>query len=193
MSIEIDGQKAYAPEFGIPAVYRLERYELQAAVRSILPRERVTTCLLTRLPAACGVQVLHSPAGGSALYADLMVCGSVWLCPVCAAKISERRREELVSAIGCHRAAGGEVLLASFTVHHGRSDALSDMLGRFLAAQRSMTGNRTYRALRAAYGVVGVVKALEVTWGAANGWHPHTHWLLFLAAGVEVEQVAGEL
>lgn len=36
---------------------------------------------------------------GKAFYQGLMACGGVWTCPVCAAKVSERRRQELKEAI----------------------------------------------------------------------------------------------
>jgi hypothetical protein len=109
-----------------------------------------------------------------------MVCGSVWSCAVCAAKIAERRREELTAALDEARVRGWRVLLVSYTFSHGRGDELRSTLGRFLAAYRGMSGNRPYKRLCARYGVVGSIKSLEVTWGAANGWHPHAHVLLFL-------------
>jgi hypothetical protein len=109
-----------------------------------------------------------------------MVCGRVWVCPVCAVRIAERRREELTAALREAKARGWVVLLASYTFSHGRGDELCSTLGRFLAAQRSMTGNRPYKRLCARYGVRGAIKSLEVTWGVANGWHPHAHVLLFL-------------
>lgn len=91
------------------------------------------------------------------------------------------------------RGAGGTVLLATFTFSHGPRDALGATLRRFLAAQAQMRKDRAYRGLRAYYGLQHVIKALEVTWGAANGWHPHTHWLLFVADELEVAELQGAL
>jgi hypothetical protein len=134
------------------------------------------------------VDVWHSPGHGSAHYGGLQTCGSVWMCPVCSAKVSERRRELLAKAIAVHTAAGGRVLLATYTFSHRRCDALSATLDGFLAAQSGMTRNRPYRRVVDRCGYVGSVSALEVTWGRANGWHPHRHTLLFL--GAEVDEVA---
>jgi hypothetical protein len=123
----------------------------------------------------------------------LITCASVWNCPVCSARISERRRELLARAVAAWEAQGGTVILSSYTFSHRRSDALSDTLLAFLAAQRWMTGHRPYKRLLEAFGIVGgkessggVIRALEVTWGVHNGWHPHAHALLFLPPVVDV-------
>ncbi len=175
---------------------RIARYELQeTAARALGEGARVGVCLKCLRPGEAGVKVLYSPARGSAHYGGLMVCGSVWVCPVCAAKISERRRVELTAAVEAWRARGGVVLIAAYTFAHGPRDALSGALGRFLAAQRALTSHKGYKRLLSRHGVLGTVKALEVTWGEANGWHPHTHTLMFLdgAGGVDVDAFQAEL
>ena len=73
-----------------PAAVRLERFALQSVARSILPKARTAKCL--RVPFARSVGVFHSQAQESAHYGGLVTCASVWACPICAAKISERRR-----------------------------------------------------------------------------------------------------
>ncbi len=95
---------------------RLLRWALQAEARALLPDERVAECLRAINPLAAGVQVLHSPLHQVAHYKSLIVCGSVWMCPLCAAKISERRRAELEQAIVRHRAQQGGVYMATYTV-----------------------------------------------------------------------------
>jgi hypothetical protein len=69
--------------------------------------------------------------------------------------------------------------MATYTFRHKRKDRLSDLLYEFGEAQRSMTGSRDYRSIRADYGIQHSIKALEVTYGDRNGWHVHSHWLLF--------------
>ncbi len=167
-----------------PADARGRRFALQGTARRLLPRERVARCLRAVLAGGTQVDVLQDPAHGGTHYGGLQVCGSVHACPVCAAKIGERRRAELEEAIAAHRAVGGEVLLVTYTVAHGRADVLQALLDAFLGAVRSLKGSRAYRALREAYGLVGTVRALEVTHGAVHGWHPHTHELLFLSPEV---------
>lgn len=169
--------------------FRLEKWELQSYSRLLLPTQRIRHCCLSRIPGRVGVDVYHSPAHNSAHYGGLQTCGSVWSCPVCSSRISERRRELLTRAVEASRQLGAHPLLVTYTFSHQRSDRLSATLESFLAAQRSMAGNRPYRRAMASYGVVGVVKALEVTWKQRNGWHPHAHVLMFAPSEIS----AGEL
>ena len=71
---------------------RVERYALQAVARDILPKSRTALCLRTRIKGGDGVGVWKCDHSGTAHYSGLIVCGSVWTCPVCGAKISEKRR-----------------------------------------------------------------------------------------------------
>ena len=41
------------------------------------------------------------------------------------------------------------------------------------AAAKKMREHRDYKHLRELFDVVGSIRALEVTHGNANGWHPH--------------------
>jgi hypothetical protein len=128
------------------------------------------------------VEVFHSPAEQRAHYGSLEVCSSVWLCPVCATKIAEGRRAELVAAVAESRSKGGAVLHAIFTVRHQHGDNLQLLLDRFTRAYRGLTAHRTFKkGLRLLYQLFGSVRALEVTHGEKNGWHPHYHVLLFLS------------
>ena len=42
-----------------------------------------------------------------------------------------------------------------------------------------MKGNRPFTSLCKKLGIIGSVKALEVTWSPLNGWHVHSHTLIF--------------
>ena len=68
---------------------RFERYAMQSVAKDLLPNERVKICL--RHVAGDNVEVRKHLKTEKAFYSGLMVCGSVWMCPVCASKISERR------------------------------------------------------------------------------------------------------
>lgn len=142
-------------------------------------KDRVADCLRKLSDVAHGVEVRYSPAGCSAHYRGLQTCGSVWHCPVCAAKISEQRRDELARLVDAHVAAGGSVWMTTYTASHKRGDDLAGLVESFLAARRKMRMGRRGQALRRDYQVVGTVSVLEVTWSPANGWHPHVHELVF--------------
>lgn len=177
----------------------LNRFALQATARSILPRERVSTCLRRPIPAqsygsvsALGdrrlvgrrgvVDVLYAPVAGQAHYGGLQVCGSVWLCPVCAAKISEKRRLELSSAVSSWLTSDEllprRTILVTLTLQHKLGNNLSVVLDWLKTARKGLVSGRWSREFATAYGLVGSVRALEITYGR-NGWHPHMHILMF--------------
>jgi hypothetical protein len=103
------------------------------------------------------------------------------MCPVCAAKISEKRRVELVEAVSRWRDTGGSVVMATITVQHSSKDSYKKTLAGLQTAYGKLLNSVACKAVFAEMGVVGRIKALEVTYGA-NGWHPHIHLLLFITS-----------
>lgn len=172
---------------------RLERYALQSVVRALLPNSRTAKCLRFRQSKSNGVDVYRSIKYKRSHYGGLQTCASVWACPVCSAKISERRRAELQTLIAAHEAAGGVVLLVTRTGPHERKDNLEDLLEQFGNAEAGYKAHRDYKALMRSYGLVGTVRAVEVTHGMANGWHPHVHELVFLASPVHLPDLEDDL
>lgn len=166
---------------------RRERYRLQAVVRRFFPKERTAACMRCRVPDHSVSLHRHRETGG-AFYSGLMACGSVWLCPVCSAKVSERRRSELALAIQRATLQGLKVYLLTLTVPHGLGDDLKPMLERLKKAWRRMRQNRDGQTVAASVGLRGHVRAFEVTDGQ-NGFHPHFHALLFLDTDLSPEQV----
>ena len=161
---------------------RVQRFELQDAARSILPDSRTAKCLRIRAFDS-DVQVWKSREHGTASYGGLQTCGSVWACPVCSAKIAERRRVELLDAMEMHKAQGGTVSLLTLTTPHQRGDNLVELLAQQGKALQSFLRDFTVKAVFAEMGHLGQVRALEVTHGRKsvknNGWHPHFHILQF--------------
>jgi hypothetical protein len=127
------------------------------------------------------VAIMHSPTLRKAHFAGLMVCGSVWTCPPCAAKVSERRKQEIVKATDTHKRAGGGLYMVTYTFAHGRDDQLGQTMDKLTKARQHMRRQRAYRDLVKSVGFVGDVRTLEVTYGDANGWHPHEHCLWLVA------------
>ncbi len=179
-----------------PANSRFERFALQAAARRILPTSRTAKCLRLRSKGR-EIQVVQSLEHKTCSYKGLQTCGSVWGCPVCAAKISERRRVELQAAIALHQAQGGHVLLLTLTNPHHLGDNLAEVLAGQAKALYYFNGDRASRKLFAEMGCIGQVRALEVTHGRRreinNGWHPHYHVLLFVRSALILKVVQAEL
>lgn len=171
---------------------RVERFALQSVARDILPKSRTAFCLRSRIKGGEGVGVWRSTQHQTAHYSGLIVCGSVWTCPVCAAKISERRRLELQAAIAQHRESGGDAYLLTLTTPHGRRDDLAQLLAMQAKALASFTAQRAVKAVFAEMGEIGRVRAFEVTHGRKgtnNGWHPHYHFLQFAKGGADAAQL----
>lgn len=179
---------------GVEAVYspmlaRLQRFMLQSVARKFLPKSRTDKCLRLR-QASKEIQVWQSKEYKTTSYSGLQTCGSVWACPVCSAKIAERRRAEIITAMAAHKAAGGCMNLLTLTAPHQRVDQLADLLKKQALALKKMFADRTVRTVFAEMGVLGQIRALEVTHGRLseinNGWHPHYHFLLFAGSGVDL-------
>lgn len=168
---------------------RCARFAMQSGVRILQPNSRTAKCLRLRQRGQ-DVQVIQSKQHKTCSYKNLQTCGSVWACPVCAAKISERRRVELKTAIDAHIASGGAVYLLTLTNAHHFGDNLRELLDGQAKALSYFNGDRASRKLFSEMGCIGQIRALEVTHGRLrrvnNGWHPHYHVLLFAAAGLDL-------
>lgn len=129
---------------------------------------------------------LHDPAGtgvrlkdGAAYYDGLVTCGSIWSCPVCAARIRQRRAGEIERAALAHLASGGGLEFFTGTLAHERTDPLAVTLDAVQQAWKKVQQDGTVRRLFAAFGVIGRIRATEITRGSWHGWHPHVHGLIF--------------
>lgn len=166
--------------------YVLERYLLSEIAAELLPNTRCSSCRKAIIPGKKGVSVIYSPKYTRASYGNLMTCGSVWLCAVCAAKISELRRVELVAAAGYHQ---GGLALLTFTLAHKKNDKLADTLNLLDTAFSKLFEGHWWVNFQARWNFLGKVTALEVTYGR-NGWHPHKHCLFFFSGWIGSDQVA---
>lgn len=160
-------------------------YECRDALRGQVDDKgepfRTVRCMRHLLDGESFVEVMRWDAEQKARYGRQMrVCGSVWSCPICSANIAEGRRGEVERALKVARSRGYTVLMVTRTVRHLSSWTLRWFLERFLAAERAMGKDGSYRRLLARLGVVGTLRVLEVTWGEQSGWHVHTHSLMFL-------------
>lgn len=166
----------------------IERFVLQSVARELMPRERVAVCLRRPVPGRSVVEIYHASRTRSAHYGALQVCGSVWLCACCAAKVSERRRVELHQGVEAWLGEGAEhrLVLATFTIQHRPCDALSAVLRRLKGAREYLLSGAPGMRLRSRYSIAGSIRTLEVTHGK-SGWHPHMHVLMFLERDGVVE------
>lgn len=168
------------------------RYRWRLAAKRLLPEQAVFRCgeyAAWEAGREAGGYVTLKLGAQGAHWSGIVTCKSVWHCPVCAAKIANGRREEVRHVIDAHQAAGGAVYMATFTIrHHAFQRAEHLRKGVSEAFSRVLTG-RKWQELRGMAGIVGMIRALEVTHGA-NGWHPHLHVLILAKSAQAVEASA---
>jgi hypothetical protein len=171
-----------------PMESRANRFILQQVARKLLPKTRTNYCLRLRQKGK-QIEVWKSHEFKTASFAGLQTCGSVWACPVCAGKIAPRRGAEILAAMEAHKASGGSVTLLTLTAPHQRTDNLADLLAKLKKALNGFKNDRRVEAIFKAMGIIGDIKALEVTHGRLspqnNGWHPHYHILQFGGLGAD--------
>jgi hypothetical protein len=160
---------------------QLLKFYRQNLARQLMPDERVGICLRHVGSGHKAVDVTHHAEGNKASFRNLMTCGSVWHCPVCAERISEQRAAELRQAVMTWTIgddAEGFVSLNTYTMRHVREQSLSELLTMIREALRRFKSGKGYQTLKDRAGIVGTVTAFEVTYGR-SGWHVHFHELVF--------------
>jgi len=113
-------------------------------------------------------------------------------------KLSERKRVEVEAAIEVAKAMGRRAVLLTLTFSHGQGDRLADLLDKLLKAfEAGFSKNKGGRVFKQRLDMLGMIKALEITWGRDNGFHPHLHVLLFVGkeapSASEIQEMASSL
>ncbi len=165
---------------------RFLRFHRQSAARELLSAERVFKC--HRQPFSNQVAVMRPVVeGGKSFFKNIFACGSRWVCPLCAAKITQRDRNQLVAVNKIHQDQFGKnsVLFFTFTFPHTRHDDLFDLLDKLAIAKKHFFDDRRYKEIFIQqYQCIGHVDALETTHGRANGWHPHVHAIYYFERNI---------
>lgn len=122
-------------------------------------------------------------------YEGLHKCDLGLVCPVCAKPKSEINRTWVNAGVAAGRQMGLHALLMTLTTRHKRDDDLSVLREALAVAERKLKGGQrsVWGKLKAGPMRHGFAKALEATWGARNGHHPHTHYVLLIEAEDEAE------
>ncbi|HEX5129595.1 MAG TPA: protein rep [Usitatibacter sp.] len=174
---------------------RRERFNLASAAARILYRpdlqapdqHRTVWCHRSVKTESGKAYIRRRDDGSSARLTGVNTCGSVWTCPVCSARVAERRREELERGMVRHVGAGGRVYLMTLTSPHERDLELETFKRLFGKALQRFKNSRAFKRVSQAYGRIGSVRSLEITWGPEHGWHVHTHDLIFAGQGLELD------
>lgn len=183
---------------------RLETWQMMDAARHLLTPtgHRTATCHRLIVPSTAaqvrdgspklrGVDIhhtTHQDGTTRARFGNLITCGSVWACPICAARIAAERAAEVDRALKAHREEGGRLMFLTLTHHHERESKLADQLKAQGEALRAMQNDWKFKDLCDKGGVLGMVRGLEMTHSDSNGWHAHLHFLVFLAGNEQQAQ-----
>lgn len=169
------------------ALHRAQRAAAKLIRKFVRQDHRITKCKWVKC--ADKVRLLVNTYGEGdqtvrrASYKGLVICGNVWGCPVCGARISRIRRAEMNVLLAWARAEGLVPILLTLTARHGRSDSLEHLLHGMKEAKRRLRQRAEWRRLP----FEGSVTATEITHGVGHGWHPHFHELILLRAENEEE------
>ena len=165
---------------------RDRRYMLRSVLWTFSDLARLHKCGRTRVTGFVGVRY----SGGGAGFAGLASCGSVWACPVCSAKILARRSLEIGVGLLTWESDGGRLVMGTLTMRHHKGHRLSQEWDALGSAWANVMRSRVWTKWLARLGSPGLVRVVEVTYGA-NGWHVHLHFVL-LVAGTTTHELVSE-
>jgi hypothetical protein len=154
---------------------RIARYDLQRESAKLLPARRVSKCCWCNVKSEISI-IKQSETKNTRFDGGLMRCGGVWVCPVCSAKITERRRIEIREALELWQSG---VFMVTFTLQHEKSDSLTGLLTALNDTLRAFQSGAAWDRLKDRYQIAGSIRAVEITVSTAAGWHPHAHMLFF--------------
>jgi len=166
-----------------------ERFLLQCSARHLMPYSRTAKCNRLSQKMYDDVGVLKSVEFNSISFSGLQTCGSPWACTLCAAKISERRKNEVIEALEKWLGMGGISYFLTFTFRHSKNDDLLILRKKQAKALGVLRASPNYKKYKKHVGYFGLIRALEVTWGQSNGWHPHTHEIIFAQNKVSFQSI----
>jgi hypothetical protein len=125
---------------------------------------------------------VHIGTEGHQYVSGVASCGRLGVCPVCAPKVRSTRAADIEAAVEAWHALGGQVVFATYTVPHSRTDSLASVLQSLREGWRHVNNGAAGRRVASAAGSEGFIRSLEVTYGS-NGWHAHIHSLFFVSPG----------
>ena len=96
----------------------------------------------------------------------MVQCGKGAVCPICSAKLSERRAQEMRIALNSALNQGYQVSLVTFTAPHTADDEISSLIGRLTKARRFFfKQDKGFKKFIDDFGLIGRINSFEVTFG----------------------------
>lgn len=151
---------------------------------------RVVKCHSVRIKPT--VDIKKNPEHDRAFYSGLAVCGSVWDCPVCSARILQKRREEISLAVDWAYKNGFKVVMVTLTTPHYSFQTCSDLLTSFSKALTYLKTGKSWDNYKKSVDWQGSIRGLETLFGA-NGWHNHTHELWLVSKNLDSDVLKNKI
>jgi DNA-directed RNA polymerase subunit RPC12/RpoP len=147
---------------------------------------RVVKCHSVRISST--VDVKKNSDHDRAFYSGLAVCGSVWDCPVCSARILQKRREEIRLAVDWAYKNGFKVVMVTLTTPHYSFQTCKDLLSSFSKALTYLKTGKAWDNYKKTVNWQGSIRGLETLFGS-NGWHNHTHELWIVDKSLDSKEL----
>lgn len=153
------------------------RWKLHRSAQKLLSDQRIAHCNRSVI-SHTGVDIHINHQTGRAYYGNLMRCDSSWACPICTGKKAAEKSKEALKWLKLHQRAGGDVAMLTLSFPHTKNMTLKEILVKQNKALKKFKSSSIYKKIMPQVGFRGSLKSTEVTYGI-NGWHLHTHDLLF--------------
>lgn len=174
-------------------ITREKRYRIQKFIqKNRLACNTVCTC---GQPVSDYISIKKNNDHGNLSTGGIATCGSVWACPVCRAKIVNKRAKELRELYKAGLDRGLNWHMITFTFRHSRFDNLAEMYGSstlgtglsgaFTKFRQSRIWSKEFKPKMQLF---GDVRSVEITWGRKNGFHPHIHLLVATEQEFSIEK-----
>lgn len=161
-----------------------KRYALQRIAKAYHPEHRIGVCMST-IKDNKNIEVHYDDRKRHAHYRNLMRCDNVWMCPVCASRISSHRANEIREAYASAvENFGWSVVMVTYTMKHNKKQTVEANIEAMRDARRNMRSGRKWQAFKEKWGYKGCISSLEPTYGMESGWHVHVHELMFLKSEI---------
>jgi hypothetical protein len=187
----LDKKGSYVGQASATRPGRDWKHELRSVAAMCLEGEAVATCghrISGQWEAYGEKAAVYRKGRFGHFWSGVQQCGSVWACPVCAAKIARARALQVAETVSKFQEAGGNVGMLTLTQSHERADSLETHLTALKDRWRRMKGQRFWKDAVKAGELVGGVTGTEVTDSATSGWHPHLHVLLYLRKNLPLDR-----
>lgn len=163
------------------------RYRLLKSVKTLLSgsNHRVLSCMT-----ALGTYVTVNQTAGHVHFGNVKQCGNIWVCPVCASRVSSQRTKALTGAMV---RTNLHPCLVTFTLSHHANDRLATLIDLLNSALKRLKQTRPWKKLISDFGIECFISSLEITYSRAHGFHPHKHLLFFTREPINAPVFEAEL